>query len=91
MYGKICLNFQIWIRRDCARANKGLFLGIFVLVMTIISLILFFVLITRPGYQALAVLEVNITEFVLYTMTTVAVLIGMCQVLHLTMGIIKKW
>ncbi|OXA52987.1 Otopetrin-3 [Folsomia candida] len=68
---------------DCARANKGLFLGIFVLVMTIISLILFFVLITRPGYQALAVLEVNITEFVLYTMTTVAVLIGMCQMREL--------
>ncbi|CAG7645684.1 unnamed protein product [Allacma fusca] len=68
---------------DCARANKGLFLGIFVLVLTIISLILFFVLITRPGYQALATLEVNITELVLYTTTTVAVLIGMCQVREL--------
>lgn len=48
--------------------------------MTIISLIIFFVLINRPGYQALAVLEVNITELILYTMSTLAVLIGMCQV-----------
>lgn len=50
------------------------------LVITIISLILFFVLITRPGYQALATLEVNITELFVYTATTIAVLIGMCQV-----------
>jgi hypothetical protein len=48
--------------------------------MTIISLILFFVLINRPGYQALATLEVNVTELILYTTATLAVLIGMCQV-----------
>lgn len=48
--------------------------------MTIISLILFFVLVARPATQALAVLEVNITELVLYSMTTVGVLVGMCQV-----------
>ncbi|CAL8079637.1 unnamed protein product [Orchesella dallaii] len=68
---------------DCSRANKGLFFGIFFLVMTIISLILFFVLVSRPGYQALAVLEINITELVLYVTTTVAVLIGMCQMREL--------
>lgn len=68
---------------DCSRANKGLFFGIFFLVMTIISLIIFFVLVARPGYQAMAVLEINITELVLYTTTTVAVLIGMCQMREL--------
>lgn len=51
--------------------------------MTIISLIIFFVLVSRPGYQAMAVLEINITELALYTITTVAVLIGMCQMREL--------
>jgi len=65
---------------DCARAHKGLFVGILVLVLTIISLILFFVLISRPEFVSLAVMEVNICELTLYTMTTIATLVGMLQV-----------
>jgi hypothetical protein len=65
---------------DCARAHKGLFVGILVLVLTIISLILFFVLISRPEFRNLAVMEVNICELTLYTMTTIATLVGMLQV-----------
>jgi hypothetical protein len=38
---------------DCAKANKGLFAGIFVLVLTIISLTLFFALINHPAYTKL--------------------------------------
>lgn len=49
---------------DCARAHKGLFIGILILVLTIISLILFFVLISRPEFVVLAVTEVTITELV---------------------------
>nr|CAI5864057.1 unnamed protein product [Callosobruchus analis] len=37
---------------DCARAHKGLFVGILFLVLTIISLILFFVLISRVEFVA---------------------------------------
>nr|CAD7432709.1 unnamed protein product [Timema monikensis] len=65
---------------DCAGAHKGLFVGILVLVLTIISLILFFVLISRPEFVNLAVMEVNICELTLYTMTTIATLVGMLQV-----------
>lgn len=65
---------------DCARAHKGLFLGILLLVLTIISLILFFVLISRPDFATLAVIEVNICELTLYGMTTLATIIGMWQV-----------
>ncbi|XP_069675448.1 proton channel OtopLc-like isoform X2 [Periplaneta americana] len=68
---------------DCARAHKGLFVGILVLVLTIISLILFFVLISRPEFVNLAVMEVNICELTLYTMTTVATLVGMLQIRQL--------
>lgn len=68
---------------DCARAHKGLFVGILILVLTIISLILFFVLISRPEFVNLAVTEVNICELTLYITSTFATLIGMVQVRHL--------
>ncbi|KAJ8976142.1 hypothetical protein NQ317_018114 [Molorchus minor] len=68
---------------DCARAHKGLFVGIFLLVLTIISLILFFVLISRVEFIGLAVVEVNICELALYGLTTVASIVGMWQVRQL--------
>ncbi|XP_071055773.1 proton channel OtopLc-like isoform X2 [Onthophagus taurus] len=68
---------------DCARAHKGLFVGILLLVLTIISLILFFVLISKPEFVGLAVIEVNICELALYGLTTLATIIGMWQVRQL--------
>ncbi|XP_017786211.1 PREDICTED: otopetrin-2-like isoform X2 [Nicrophorus vespilloides] len=68
---------------DCSRAHKGLFVGILLLVLTIISLILFFVLISRADFVGLAVIEVNIAELTLYGLTTLATLIGMWQVRQL--------
>ncbi|XP_064215110.1 proton channel OtopLc isoform X5 [Tribolium castaneum] len=68
---------------DCARAHKGLFVGILLLVLTIISLILFFVLISRSEFVGLAVIEVNICELTLYGLTTLAAIIGMWQVRQL--------
>lgn len=65
---------------DCAGAHKGLFVGILMLVLTIISLIIFFVLIAKPEFTNFAVTEVNICELALYGTTTVATLIGMIQV-----------
>lgn len=65
---------------DCAGAHKGLFVGILILVLTIISLILFFVLISKPEFVSLAVMEVNICELTLYGLSTLATLIGMVQV-----------
>ncbi|GLH14561.1 Proton channel OtopLc [Gryllus bimaculatus] len=44
---------------DCAGAHKGLFVGILVLVLTIISLILFFVLISRTDLIELAVRQLR--------------------------------
>jgi hypothetical protein len=49
-------------------------------VGTIISLIIFFVLISKEDYEAFAVTEVNICELILYGSTTIATLIGMFQV-----------
>jgi hypothetical protein len=67
---------------DCTRANTGLFIGIFVMVLTIISVIVFFVLITSEDgkLQHAAIMVASLTELSLYTLTTIAVLVGMFQV-----------
>lgn len=51
---------------DCAHATRGLFMGILVLVLTIISLILFFVLISNVDTRSVAILEANIIELSVY-------------------------
>ncbi|XP_046395371.1 proton channel OtopLc-like isoform X2 [Ischnura elegans] len=64
---------------DCANAHRGLFAGILVLVLTIISLITFFVLVHAPGFEAVAVFEVTVCEMVLYVLTTIAVIVCTVQ------------
>ncbi|KAK4311564.1 hypothetical protein Pmani_016929 [Petrolisthes manimaculis] len=68
---------------DCAHANRGLFMGILILVLTIISLILFFVLINNENYKSLAIIEANIIELSVYGVATVTVVIGMIQMREL--------
>ncbi len=67
---------------DCTHANTGLFIGIFVMVMVIISVIVFFVLINSKDefLHSAAILVASVTELALYVLTTMAVLLGMCQV-----------
>ncbi|XP_063224769.1 proton channel OtopLc-like [Bacillus rossius redtenbacheri] len=64
------------VRVDCASAHKGLFAGVLVLVLTIISLVMFFVLVEQPGLQRLAVLEVNLATLALYGLSVLAT--GLC-------------
>ena len=66
---------------DCTRANTGLFVGIIVMVFTIISLIVFFVLIKDEKLKDTAITVASLTELSLYCITSVAVLIAMCQVI----------
>ena len=67
-------------RVDCSSANRGLFLGIFVMVILVISLILFFVLTEKPGLKTTAIIVVHATEAVLYMLAIFAVLIALCRV-----------
>ncbi|GAB0087070.1 Otopetrin [Sergentomyia squamirostris] len=62
---------------DCARAHRGMFAGILVIVLTIICLIMFFVLHDVEGYEMLAIQEVTICEILMYSVTTMAVLAAM--------------
>ncbi|RWS30987.1 otopetrin-2-like protein 1, partial [Leptotrombidium deliense] len=68
---------------DCAKAHKGLFCGIFLLVVCIISLILFFVLIKKPNYRHLGVLQAHIVELAIYTITAIACILAIIQVREL--------
>lgn len=68
---------------DCAHATRGLFMGILVLVLTIISLILFFVLINNENTKSVAVLEANIIELSVYSVAILTVIIGMIQMREL--------
>ena len=67
---------------DCTHANTGLFFGIFVMVATIIALVVFFVLIDSDDVKLhnMAISVAALTELSLYSLTTIAALIGMCQV-----------
>ncbi|XP_049779698.1 proton channel OtopLc-like [Schistocerca cancellata] len=68
---------------DCAKAHKGLFGGIFVVVLTIISLILFFVLHKDDDYREAAEQQVTISEISLYVICSVATVICMLQLREL--------
>lgn len=59
---------------DCSRAHRGMFGGIMVIVLTIISLIMYFVLHDEPDYKRTAIAEVIYCEIILYILTTLAVL-----------------
>ena len=77
---------------DCSHANNGMFCGIIILVTTIISLIVFFVFISNvdPKLQNIAVQVASFSELFLYSLTTVAVLIGMFQMKKLWYDISRK-
>lgn len=62
---------------DCARAHRGMFGGILVIVLTIICLIMYFVLADVPSYRPTAVYEVTVCEIILYSMTSAAVILAM--------------
>uniref|UniRef100_A0A146MDH9 Otopetrin-2 n=2 Tax=Lygus hesperus TaxID=30085 RepID=A0A146MDH9_LYGHE len=68
---------------DCANAHKGLFASILVLVFTIISLIMFNVLVKKEHSAPAAIFQVNVCELTLYTMGTLACLLAMHKIKRL--------
>ena len=61
---------------DCSGATRGLFFGIFTFVATIISTIVFFVLIERPRYLDVAVGIIHSSELTLHCLAAIAVLVA---------------
>lgn len=65
---------------NCAGSHRGMFCGILIVVLTIISLIMYFVLSREiEHYRAAAVKEVTYCEILLYFMMTVAIIAAACK------------
>lgn len=64
---------------DCSSVNRGMFGGVLVIVLTIISLIMYFVLVDKSGYAQLAMMEISVTEIVMYCLTTIALIAAMVK------------
>ncbi|KAL5278656.1 hypothetical protein ACFFRR_003346 [Megaselia abdita] len=62
---------------DCSQAHRGLFFGILVIVMTIISMIMYFVLYDTPGLRDVATREVTIWEISMFAMCSAAIITAM--------------
>jgi membrane-bound metal-dependent hydrolase YbcI (DUF457 family) len=71
---------------DCHSAHKGLGAGILLLVLTIISLVLFFVLHNEEEYMNLAVYEVSLCEMSIYLLCILSVLACMLKIRRLPAG-----
>jgi len=61
---------------DCSGSSRGLFLGIFVLVATVITMITFFVLMRSEIYIDTAVKIEHLSEVVIYVVTSIAVILA---------------
>ena len=68
---------------DCSGANRGLFFGIFTLVGIIIGMIVFFVLVDKPGLRDTALIITHSSEIVLYFLAALAVIIAAIRVRRL--------
>ena len=66
-------SFQV----DCAGANKGLFAGLLVMCGTVVSLIIFFVLVNNDKYIEKAIIEACTSEIILYVLSLVAASTGL--------------
>ncbi|XP_034947235.1 proton channel OtopLc isoform X2 [Chelonus insularis] len=67
-------------RVDCVGASKGLFLGLFLLVGSLICLILFFVLIHHPSFGLLAIYLADVSHCILMAFSIIAIIIGFIRV-----------
>ncbi|CAH1110684.1 unnamed protein product [Psylliodes chrysocephalus] len=83
-YGGRVVNSNHHFTIDCSNAHKGLFAGILVIVLTIISLIMFFVLTnTKNNTGRVAIFEVNVVELIIYVVTSLATVVAMLKMRHL--------
>lgn len=67
-------------RMDCVGASKGLFLGLLLLVGSLICLILFFVLIHNPVLNLLAIYLADVSHCILMALSVFAIIIGFIRV-----------
>ncbi|XP_014208353.1 uncharacterized protein LOC106639324 isoform X1 [Copidosoma floridanum] len=70
-------------RMDCVGASKGLFIGLLLLVASLICLILFFVLIHHPDFGLLAIYLADVSHCALMVLSIFAIIVGFCRIQNL--------
>lgn len=75
---------------DCTSSSRGLFLGIIVLVASVISMITFFVLTKSTSYIESAIKIEHLTKVALHVMTSVAVILAFHRMQNLKYNYEKK-
>uniref|UniRef100_T1JKK5 Uncharacterized protein n=1 Tax=Strigamia maritima TaxID=126957 RepID=T1JKK5_STRMM len=75
------------IHVDCHSANRGLFAGLLVLLVTVISVIIFFVSIMNSEYIDTGVLINNVSDVVLHVIMLLAVILAYRQTIKLDINL----
>lgn len=68
---------------DCTSSSRGLFLGIFLTVCAIISIIAFYVMVSQPHLQSQALLLTHLSETVIYSVTLLALIMATVKMKNL--------
>lgn len=61
---------------DCSSSSRGLFMGIFILVSAVISMIVFFMLINNPSYTDAAIQLEHLSQVVLNVIASIALILA---------------
>lgn len=77
---QIAYQSNLVINADCHSANKGLFIGLFLLLTSIVTVIVFFVCMTTEGYQEKAVIIHTAQEGILTMICLLAVCFSFYQI-----------
>lgn len=80
-FGEYRSNFVV--NADCHSANKGLFCGFFVLLVTLVTIVIFFVTINKPTHVQLGIKINLIQEATLTALILIVTLAGFKQVVKL--------
>ncbi|BFZ21294.1 hypothetical protein BsWGS_24333 [Bradybaena similaris] len=69
---------------DCTGSSRGLFLGIFIMVGTIISIIAFYMLISKEESKLSGIILTHLSETAIYTVTLIALFLAAYRMKTLT-------
>ncbi|XP_059149972.1 proton channel OtopLc-like [Physella acuta] len=69
---------------DCTSSSRGLFLGILLMVGTIISIIAFYMLVNKPELHSSAIILTHTSETFIYLVTLLAIILAAIKMKNLT-------
>ncbi|RWS30767.1 Otopetrin-1-like protein [Leptotrombidium deliense] len=86
----VCFESNLVIRADCHASNKGLFGGMFILLLGLITMILFFVSVHTKGYERIAVYIFTSQELVVCCLIGIVSVVAFKQMQKLNINPYKN-